>query len=83
MKMVIVNSCSHKYYYLNGKLHRENGLELANGDKLWHLNGKLHREDGPALEFAHGDKEWYLNGKEFKVSSKEEFKRLINLKVFW
>jgi hypothetical protein len=54
-----------KEWYLNGKLHREDGpaIERANGDKWWYLNGKQHREDGPAVEYANGDKWWYLNGK--------------------
>ena len=53
-----------KQWFLNGKLHREDGpaLECANGDKVWWLNDKLHREDGPAIECANGDKEWFLNG---------------------
>ena len=31
-----------KYWYLNGKLHREDGpaAEFANGTKLWYLNGE-------------------------------------------
>ena len=55
-----------KYWYLNGKWHREDGpaVEYANGDKLWYLNGQLHRVDGPAVELANGTKHWYLNGKE-------------------
>ena len=53
-----------KEWYLNGKLHREDGpaVEYANGNKYWWLNDELHREDGPACERANGDKEWYLNG---------------------
>ena len=53
-----------KHWYLDGKLHREDGpaVEYANGDKIWYLNGKRHREDGPAIEYASGDKFWYLNG---------------------
>jgi hypothetical protein len=53
-----------KFWYLNDKLHREDGpaVEWANGDKYWYLNGKRHREDGPAVEQANGDKYWYLNG---------------------
>ena len=63
-----------KYWYLNGKLHREDGpaVEFADGDKFWWLNGKRHREDGPAAEEAHGHKSWYLNDK--KVTQ-EEHKR--------
>jgi len=56
----------HKEWYLDGKLHREDGpaVEKAYGDKAWWLNGYLHREDGPAVEFANGYKEWYLNSEE-------------------
>ena len=54
-----------KYWYLNDKLHREDGpaCEYVNGDKSWYLNGKYHREDGPAIEGSDGSKHWYLNGK--------------------
>jgi hypothetical protein len=61
-----------KEWYLNGKLHREDGpaVKYSDGTKGWYLNGNLHREDGPAIhredgpaiEHANGDKEWYLNG---------------------
>ena len=67
-----------KYWYLNDKLHREDGpaVEWADGSMSWWLNGKLHREDGPAIEHANGDKFWYLNGKEvdqlmFWITTKE------------
>ena len=51
-------------WYLNGKLHREDGpaVEYADGDKFWFLNGEQHREDGPAVERADGSKSWFLNG---------------------
>ena len=64
-----------KYWYLNDKLHREDGpaLEYADGYKEWWLNGKLHREDGPAVECVNGIKKWYLNGK--KVTEEEHKKR--------
>ena len=57
----------NKYWYLNGKCHREDGpaIEYANGSKLWYLNDQLHREDGPAVEYANGDKRWFLDGKEY------------------
>ena len=56
---------NRKEWFLNDKLHREDGpaVELAVGRKEWYINGKLHREDGPAIEFANGHKEWCLNGK--------------------
>ena len=55
----------YKAWYLNGKIHREDGpaYEGASGYKVWYLNGKLHREDGPAREYADGTKAWFLNGK--------------------
>jgi hypothetical protein len=54
-----------KAWYLNGKIHREDGpaIEVANGGKSWYLNGKRHCEDGPAIEWANGEKYWYLNDK--------------------
>jgi hypothetical protein len=53
-----------KFWYLNGKCHREDGpaIENADGSKCWYLNGKCHREDGPAIENADGSKYWFLNG---------------------
>ena len=61
---VRVHDNGAKEWYLNGKLHREDGpaIERASGSKDWWLNGKLHREDGPAIEWA-GSKDWWLNGK--------------------
>ena len=54
-----------KRWYLNGKLHREDGpaIEWITGTKYWCLNGKYHREDGPAVEYESGSKFWYLNDK--------------------
>lgn len=62
---VEVSADGDKYWYLNGKLHREDGpaVESADGDKHWYLNGKVHREGGPAMEHASGNKHWYLNSK--------------------
>jgi hypothetical protein len=53
-----------KWWFLNGKPHREDGpaVEFPDGEKQWFLNGLLHREDGPAVEFTDGDKVWYSNG---------------------
>jgi len=66
-----------KAWFINGKLHREDGpaIEYANGTKYWYLNGKRHREDGPAIEWANGDKYWYLNNVEY---SEEEYLKKIN-----
>jgi hypothetical protein len=72
---VRVNAVGDKFWYFNGKLHREEGpaIEGANGSKAWHLNDELHREDGPAIEWANGSKAWYLNGEEV---TEEEHKRM-------
>lgn len=66
-----------KFWYLNGKRHREDGpaIELTNGDQVWYLNDGLHREDGPAIEWADGTKYWYLNGKKM---TEEEHKKAMN-----
>ena len=61
-----------KQWFLNGKLHREDGpaIERSDGTKQWLLNGYAHREDGPAIEWKDGTKYWYLNGNIF-LSEKE------------
>jgi hypothetical protein len=66
-----------KCWYLNGKLHREDGpaIEYANGAKSWWLNGKKHREDGPAVEYVSGSNYWYLNDKRL---TEEEHKKAMN-----
>src|SRR5271166_3127075 len=70
-----------KCWFLNGKLHREDGpaCEFANGTKHWYLNGKQHREDGPATEWPDGSKRWYLNGKE--LTEKEFNKQIADKKI--
>lgn len=52
-------------YYLNGKLHREDGpaLELLNGTKSWFSLGQLHRKGAPAVVKPDGQRCWYENGK--------------------
>lgn len=52
-------------WYLNGKLHREDGpaIEHTDGDKEWWLDGRRHREDGPAVINTDGNKLWYFNDK--------------------
>jgi hypothetical protein len=73
-----------KYWYLNNKLHREDGpaIEWANGDKKWYLNGNCHREDGPAIEDASGEKHWFLNGKELtEAEFNKKLKKPCNNKV--
>jgi hypothetical protein len=60
---VRVYANGNKCWYLNDKLHREDGpaIEYVGGYKSWYLYGKRHREDGPAIESFNGYKYWYLN----------------------
>lgn len=60
----------NKHWYLNGKLHREDGpaIERANGAKEWYLNGLLHRVNGPAIELDNGSNYWYLSGRRHRVN---------------
>lgn len=73
-----------KSWWKNGSLHNEKGPAFLrfNGDEEWYKNGYRHREDGPAI-IGHYGKSWFSNGKKLEVNSLEEFKRLINLKLFW
>src|SRR3989304_1456838 len=66
---IIEQANGSKEWYINTKLHRENGpaIELADGSKYWYINGQLHREDGPAVELADGSKEWYINRRFIKT----------------
>lgn len=66
-------------WYLNGKLHRENGpaIERSDGLRQWFQHGTLHREDGPAVEIE-GSKEWWLNDEKL---TEEEFKHWIEKKT--
>jgi len=59
-----INEFGSKFYYLNNKLHREDGpaIETSHGDKEWFLNGERHRLDGPARICSNGTKFWYQNG---------------------
>ena len=70
-----VSSDGTKRWYLNEKLHREDGpaVEWSDGSKHWLLNGKLHREDGPAVDRSDGIKYWYLHGED--VTWKEVFRQ--------
>jgi len=74
---VIVYDDGSKYWYLNGKRHREDGpaIEHANGYKSWYLNDERHCEYGPAVEYADGSKDWYLNGTEY---TEAEWKAKLN-----
>jgi hypothetical protein len=81
-------------YFLNGKLHREDGpaKEYSNGTKIWYINGIFHREDGPACEYENGNKQWWYKDKNYGINNDftnktwiekvEELKREEELKIF-
>jgi|ERR1700691_1529610 len=52
------------YYYLNSKLHREDGPAkiYPSGTVFYFINGLRHREDGPAEIWDDGSILYYLNG---------------------
>ena len=55
-------------YYLNGRLHREDGpaVETASGFRHWKFRGMTHREGGPAIEWPNGTQQWVCHGETFK-----------------
>lgn len=74
--VVQVHDDGTKFWFLDGKYHREDGpaIEHADGAKAWYLNGKQHREDGPAIIHADGREEWWLDGErvtedQFKIKT--------------
>jgi len=55
-----------KHYYVNGKLHREEGpaIESLDGDmQAWYVNGTRHRDGAPAFIVKGNRQGWYRNGK--------------------
>jgi hypothetical protein len=60
---LIVDANGIQYWFLNGKVHREDGPAVIglNGTQSWCRNGKRHREDGPAYIRADGTQHWHLN----------------------
>ena len=58
-----IDTYGHKYWFLNGKLHREDGpaAEYNTGNKEWYINDILHREDGPAIDCKDGTKFWFVH----------------------
>ena len=77
---VKVSSDGTRVWFLNGKLHREDGpaIECTNGANNWFLNGKRHREDGPAIEYDSGHKYWYINGEQL---TEDEFNSRTNVEL--
>lgn len=61
--IVTFDKYGDRYWYLDGRRHREDGpaVEYFNGQTEWFKNGKRHRENGPAIEWIDGSKCWYRN----------------------
>jgi hypothetical protein len=77
-------SDGHKFWYLNGKYHREDGpaIEWPDGAKSWYIDGQYHREDGPAIEYADRSKEWFLNGERIFLETKSADPKVKKLQEF-
>ena len=69
---VFIKQNGSTFWYLNDKLHRENGpaIEQSVGIKQYWLNGQLHRLDGPAVEYLDGSVEYWINDEQL---TEEEF----------
>ena len=75
-----------KYWYLNGKPHREDGpaVEYSDGTKQWCLYGEFHNLDGPAHRVSTGYHEWWVSGNHYythaEYKTAVENYRMINKK---
>ena len=65
MSNPIIDKNGDKFWYKEGKCHRDDGpaVEWTDGSKYWYKEGKCHRDDGPAIERANGTKYWYKEGR--------------------
>lgn len=67
---VKADSYGNKFWYLNGKLHREDGpaIERANGEKYWCINGKqLTEEEFNNRQASCHGKEVVIDGKTYTL----------------
>jgi hypothetical protein len=80
-----INRNGTKLYYLNNKLHREDGpaVTYPDGAKEWYIEGRWHREDGPAIEYADRHRKYYyLENKYYSEENYwKEIERRKSLKV--
>ena len=62
----VIDSNGRKYWYKEGKLHRDGDNPAVmddDGTKMWYKEGKCHRDgDKPAI-LSFGTKEWWKEGK--------------------
>lgn len=65
-----IDERGNQRWYLNGKLHREDGPAIEycnNGDKYWLIEGRPHRTDGPATVWSDGSYIWSVNGETHRI----------------
>jgi hypothetical protein len=64
-----------KYWYKNGKLHREDGpaIDYLDKEKLWYKEGERHREDGPAIEYPNGVSYFYFEDKGYNEINLKDY----------
>jgi hypothetical protein len=73
-----------RYWYKDGKHHREDGpaIIFSDGTKFWEYRGMLHRTNGPAIEFSSGAKEYWLSDRRYKFAAYQNaIMRLDDLKM--
>ena len=61
-------------WYVDGKLHREDGPAFIHpdGTREWYQRGMLHRIDGPAIEISINEtpkRSWWLNDKSYQFET--------------
>ena len=92
--IVTVENC--KMWYVDGKLHREDGpaFEAGNGSKEWYIDDLRHRTDGPAVVYfkgglyKKGSLKWCYYDREYsfkawcEITEKTE-DEIIQLKLKW
>lgn len=66
---VIYNNGSSRYWYRNGKLHRDGDMPaiiISDDTQYWYKNGLLHRHGKPAIVESDGHAVWYQDGIKIK-----------------
>ena len=64
-KIIVIETNGTKFYYKEGKLHRDDGPAViyTDGSEFYYKDGKRHRDDGPAVIWADGSEFYYKDDK--------------------
>lgn len=75
--LAIVRPNGDRFWYRNGKLHRNKGpaADCQDGYQVWYRDGVCHRADGPAIRWPSGREAYCLDG---KLMSQQDFARKQN-----